>query len=175
MKGELEAEVAGAVAHIRGKSKAWKAILSYSAWASAIGSLVNTIAVKMIADVFDLSDIGVDEAERIAILISKVIELDDLFIRQPENEPNPLQYGDEATSLPLTPQFADKWMKLKFLNEVLQSNLKDIKFLWFESHLSLYFTVDEVIDLVQLSFENNPSVRQAIKELREKPDPMGEL
>jgi len=62
---------------------------------------------------------------------------------------------------------------MKFLSEVLQSNLKDVKYLWFESDLSYYFTVDEVIELIGLSFEKNVAVRAAIREIRENPDPRG--
>jgi centromere/kinetochore protein ZW10 len=65
-------------------------------------------------------------------------------------------------------------MKMKFLSEVLQSNLKDVKFLWFESDLSIYFTAEEVVDLINLSFESNTAVRQAIREIRESPNPNGE-
>ena len=145
----------------------WKQILPISALTSATGSLVNAVATKLINDVFDLSDMGVDEAERTARLIAKVTELDDLFIREPEKGGN--QNGEDR--VPMTAQFADKWMKMKFLSEVLQSNLKDIKFFWFESDLSLYFTKEEVVDLINLSFENNASVRQAIKEILQKPLP----
>ena len=72
----------------------------------------------------------------------------------------------------MTAQFADKWMKLKFLSEVLQSNLSDIKYFWFESDLSIYFSAAEVVDLIGLSFENNANVRQAIKEIKDRPRPV---
>jgi protein transport protein DSL1/ZW10 len=65
-------------------------------------------------------------------------------------------------------------MKMKFLTEVLQSNLKDVKFLWFDSILSAYFTAEEVIDLINLSFENNRGVKEAIKEIRDNPRPRGD-
>jgi centromere/kinetochore protein ZW10 len=151
----------------------WKPILAYSAWASSVGSLVNTLASKIISDIFDLNDVSVDEAERLAALISEVIKLDDLFIRQPDpkardNGTN----GEDAEPIPMTAQFADKWMKLKYLSEVLQSNLSDIKYYWFQSELSLYFTAEEVVELIGLSFENNANVRQAIREIRERPRPM---
>jgi centromere/kinetochore protein ZW10 len=147
----------------------WKQILPISALTSATGSLVNAVATKLINDVFDLSDMGVDEAERTARLIAKVTELDDLFIREPERGRN----GNGEEEIPMTAQFADKWMKMKFLSEVLQSNLKDIKFFWFESDLSLYFSKEEVVDLINLSFEKNASVRQMIKEILQKPLPGG--
>lgn len=163
------------MSYIRTVSETWKPILAYSAWASSIGSLVNTVASKIITDVFDLSDVSVDEAERIATLISEVIKMDDLFIRQPDgnavNDRDNGTNGENADTIPMTAQFADKWLKLKYLSEVLQSNLNDIKYFWFEGELSLYFSKEEVIDLIGLSFENNAHVRQAIKEIKDKPLP----
>jgi centromere/kinetochore protein ZW10 len=172
MKGGLEAEIDSVVKHIRTTAAAWKPILAYSAWASSVGSIVNTVASKLITDVFDLNDVSVDEAERLATIISEVIKLDDLFIRHPDLKArNNGTNGDNAEPIPMTAQFADKWMKLKFLSEVLQSNLTDIKFYWFESDLSLYFTAEEVVELIGLSFENNANVRQAIREIKERPRP----
>ncbi len=146
-------------------------MLPYSVWASATGSLVNAVATKLINDVFDLSRIGVDEAERTATILSRVEELDDLFI--PTAEKGQKSDQDE-NSVPMTAQFADNWMKMKFLCEVLQSNLKDVKFLWFASDLSLYFTADEVVELINLSFEKNTAVRQTIREITDNPRPRGE-
>ncbi|KAH6694901.1 centromere/kinetochore protein-like protein zw10 [Leptodontidium sp. MPI-SDFR-AT-0119] len=172
MSGELEDAIKIVIKHIRAEAALWQKILPYSAWASATGSLVNAVATKLINDVFDLSDIGVDEAERTATILSRVEALDDLFI--PQADASNSHNGTPASdAVPLTSQFADKWMKMKFLSEVLQSNLKDVKFLWFESDLSLYFTVDEVVDLVHLSFEKNAAVRQAVREIRENPNPKG--
>jgi centromere/kinetochore protein ZW10 len=56
---------------------------------------------------------------------------------------------------------------MQYLGEVLQSNLANIRFLWFETGLSLEFTKEEVIDLILLSFENNAQVRGLIKEIKE--------
>lgn len=174
MSSDLEDNIKIVIKHIRSEAALWNKILPYSAWASATGSLVNTVAAKLINDVFDLTDIGVDEAERTATILSCVESLDDLFIPKPDkSQPDKPQNGSSADAIPLTSQFADKWMKMKFLSEVLQSNLKDVKFLWFESDLSIYFTVDEVVDLVHLSFEKNAAVRQAVREIRENPNPRG--
>lgn len=158
--------------HIQTVAASWKPILAYSAWASSVGSLVNALASKIITDVFDLNDVSVDEAERLATLIAEVIKLDDLFIRNHDPKPGGNgTNGDNTEPIPMTAQFADKWMKLKFLSEVLQSNLNDIKYFWFESDLSLYFTAEEVVELIGLSFENNANARQAIKEIKERPRP----
>ncbi|PMD34525.1 centromere/kinetochore protein-like protein zw10 [Hyaloscypha variabilis F] len=165
---EAHQSISDVTRHIRTQAALWEKILPYSAWASATGSLVNAVATKLISDVFDLTDMSVDEAERAATLISRVELLDDLFI--PKNETG--QPSVDGT--PLTSQFADKWMKMKFLSEVLQSNLKDVKFLWFESDLSFYFTAEEVVDLINLSFESNTGMRAAIREIRENPHPRPE-
>ncbi|PBP25192.1 centromere kinetochore protein [Diplocarpon rosae] len=176
--GELEDGIKVVISHIRTTAALWKKILPYSAWASATGSLVNTIASKLIADVFDLSDISVDDAERMATILSRVESLDELFIPKPDatrsKSQSHLSQNETDDAVPLTSQFADQWMKMKFLSEVLQSNLKDVRFLWFESDLSLYFSVSEVVDLVHLSFEKNAAVRQVVRDIRENPDPRGE-
>ncbi|RFU26758.1 hypothetical protein B7463_g9583, partial [Scytalidium lignicola] len=160
---ELQIGVDSVAEHIRRLADLWKPILSRSAWASSIGALLNTIATKIILDIFELSDLSADQAYHTAQLITRITGLDSLFLPENKNEPQ----------IPTTSQYADKWLKLHFLNEVLQSNLKDIHFLWFESDLSLYFTVEEVVDLINLSFENNATVRDTIRQIRENPTPKG--
>ena len=118
----------------------------------------------------------VDEAEQTATLISKVSKLDDLFIRSSDSKSTSNGASEsprkdniatnEEAPIPMTAQFADKWMKMKFLSEVLQGDLKDIKYFWFESDLSLYFTKEETVDLILLSFEDNANVRGLVKEIR---------
>jgi len=135
------------VIHIRTLAMQWKAVLPYSVLASALGSLVNKVASKIIYDVLDLQSLNADAAENTAKLISNVELLDDLFNKAE------------------TPKFADQWMKMKFLSEVLQSNLQDIRMLWFESDLGLYFTKEEVLELIQLSFEDNAKSKQLKKEI----------
>ncbi|KAG9244951.1 centromere/kinetochore protein-like protein zw10 [Calycina marina] len=146
---DLEQGIDSVLAHIRALSTEWTSILPYSVLASVLGSLVNKIASKLIADVLELPSLNADAAESTALLISRVETLDSLF------------HNDE------TPKFADQWMKMKFLSEVLQSNLKDIRFLWFESHLGLYFTKEEVLDLISLSFEENVNSKALKKEIRD--------
>lgn len=115
---------------------------------------------------------SVTEAETTATVISLVEKLDDLFLSKPgSGNLNGLSGTDNQ--FPLTAQYADQWMKMQFLSQTLQSNLNDIHYLWFESDLSLYFTAQEVIDLIELSFENNPQVRSQIRQIRDNPHPKG--
>ncbi|KAF7921012.1 hypothetical protein BELL_0216g00150 [Botrytis elliptica] len=150
---DSENAIRAVIGHINQQSASWKEILPSSTWASAVGTLVNTVATKIITDIFELTDLGVDDAERIAALIQQVEALESLF---KENEIG---------------TYAGNWIKMQFLSEVLQSNLKDIRYLWFESHLCLYFSKDEVRDLIELSFEDNPNSRSLIKDIKEKPLP----
>jgi centromere/kinetochore protein ZW10 len=158
-----EIAIDSVVAHIRSLSAEWKEILSKSAWAQATGSLLSAVAKKIILDVQDCPSLGADEAYRVANLISRIVKLDDLFLPENQNQPQ----------IPVTSQYAPNWLKLQFLSEVLQSDLKEVKYLWFESELSLYFTAEEVVDLIELSFENNHRTREAIASIGANPQPKG--
>ncbi len=130
---------------------------------------------------FEIEDIGVNEAERLATLLAQLEVLDDLFLPKDlventnVNEKRGVKKVEEEPKerVPLTAQFADKWMKMKFLGEVLQSNLREVKFLWFESDLSLYFSVEEVVELVRMSFRMTGEVKGVVREIRNNPDPRG--
>lgn len=158
---ELTAQVEAATGRVRAVATIWSDILSKSAWCQAVGSLVDTLASKMIADVMDLPGIGKDEAFNIANLIAKITELDDLF----------LPPGTSKEDVPAASQYAENWLRMQFLSEFLQSNLNGVKYLWMESHLSLYFNVDEVVDLIGLSFADNARTRDIVREIRGNPQP----
>ncbi|KAI0525504.1 hypothetical protein F5B22DRAFT_590218 [Xylaria bambusicola] len=157
----LQSQVDNAATYVRSTAASWSKILAKSAWSQAVGSLVDTIASKIIADVMDLAGIGQDDAYNIANLIARVTELDDLFL--------PPNAGKD--DIPSTSQYASNWLRLKYLSEVLQSNLQDVKFLWLESELSLYFTVDEVVELIGLSFVDNARTREVVREIQGRPRP----
>ncbi|KAI0166757.1 hypothetical protein GGR52DRAFT_555418 [Hypoxylon sp. FL1284] len=160
---DLEAQVDNAIGHVRATAATWSTILSKSAWSQAAGSLVDTIASKLVSDVMDLAGIGQDEAFNIASLIARITELDDLFL------PPGAARGE---AIPATAEYAAGWLRLKYLSEVLQSNLQDVRYLWMESELSLYFTVDEVVELIGLSFVDNARTREVVRELEAHPQPM---
>jgi len=165
-----------AVTHVRAMAIAWEGILSRSTWQQAVGSLADAVSTKVIADVMDMSSIGQDEAYNIAKLISLVTGLDDLFLPSRSSStgrPSASLHGGETDEVPTTAQYAVSWLRLKYLSEVLQSNLKDVRFLWIESELSLYFTVDEVLELINMSFEDNPRTREVIREITQNPSPLG--
>jgi protein transport protein DSL1/ZW10 len=158
---DLFMQVEAATSRVRTVAAMWSNVLSKSAWCQAVGSLVDSLASKIISDVLELPAIGQDEAYNTANLIAKITELDDLFM--------PAGAGQNA--VPTTSQYAENWLRLKFLSEFLQSNLNEVKYLWMESDLSLYFTVDEVIDLIGLSFADSPRTREVIREIRQSVQP----
>lgn len=165
---ETELAVESGVARIRSMAATWEPILARSVWSQAIGSLADALAAKLITDVLEMSAIGQDEAYSIAKLIATATELDDLFL------PSKLGGGAPGEDeVPSTAQYAPSWLRLKYLSEVLQSNLNEVKYLWFDSELSLYFTADEVVDLIRASFEDNPRTRGAVREVEAKPRPLG--
>ncbi|KAI1305742.1 hypothetical protein F5Y03DRAFT_150497 [Xylaria venustula] len=160
---DLESQVDNAILYVRTTATSWSKILAKSAWSQAVGSLVDTLASKIVTDVMDLAGIGQDDAYNIANLIARITELDELFL-PPKADKN---------AIPSTSQYASSWLRLKYLSEVLQSNLQDVKFLWMESELSLYFTVDEVLDLIGLSFVDNARTREVVREIQGNPHPRG--
>ncbi|RSL42281.1 hypothetical protein CEP54_015535 [Fusarium duplospermum] len=165
---EMEACIEAGTARIRTMAVIWKPILARSVLTQALGSLAEALATKLITDVLEMPSIGQDEAYNIAKLIATATELDDLFL------PSSLSgTGSENTDdeVPQTAQFAPSWLRLKYLSEVLQSNLNEVRYLWFESELSLYFSASEVVDLIEASFEANPRTRETIREIQSKPAP----
>ncbi|KAK2019805.1 hypothetical protein LZ32DRAFT_573729 [Colletotrichum eremochloae] len=166
---ELDSCVDSVVARVRSLAVTWESILARSVWYQAVGSLVDGISSKIISDVMDASSIGQDDAYRIAQLIAKITELDDLFLPS-----RLMSQGQQhvAEEIPTTAQYAATWLRLKYLSEVLQSNLNEVRYLWNDSELSLYFSVEEVVDLIEASFDANPRMRETIKSIRENPSPL---
>lgn len=158
---ETESCIESGTARIRTMAATWEPILARSVWTQAIGSLADALATKLITDVLEMPSIGQDEAYNIAKLITAATELDDLF---------PGSGGED--SLPETAQFAPSWLRLKYLSEVLQSNLNEVRYMWFESELSLHFAAREVIDLIEASFEANARTKETIREIQAKPAPL---
>ena len=168
----LLASIDAAIARIRALAASWTPILARSAWTLAIGALVECLAKRLVDDVLDAPAIGQDDAYRIARAISLITALDDLFL---PSGPSPSPSTSPRLSpndVPLTARFAPSWLRLKYLSEIMQANLADVRFLWFESGLSLSFSADEVVDLVGLSFEDNERSRAVVRDIKKTPRPM---
>ncbi|TLS25772.1 hypothetical protein PpBr36_07026 [Pyricularia pennisetigena] len=160
--------VEAAIDQVRSIAGAWDGILAKSAWFQAVGSLVDAVSTKVIKDVMDMPSIGADESYNIASMIDKITGLDDLFppIRTAESE------AEGSFEIPSTSQYVPSWLRLGYLSQVLQSNLRDLRYLWIEGELSLYFTLEEVLDLIDVSFEDNSRTREVVKEIKANPQPI---
>ncbi|TLD11063.1 hypothetical protein PgNI_05587 [Pyricularia grisea] len=160
--------VEAAIDQVRSIAGAWDGILAKSAWFQAVGSLVDAVSTKVIKDVMDMPSIGADESYNIASMIDKITGLDDLFppIRTADSE------ADGSFEIPSTSQYVPSWLRLGYLSQVLQSNLRDLRYLWLEGELSLYFTLEEVLDLIDVSFEDNSRTREVVKEIKANPQPI---
>ncbi|EEY17246.1 conserved hypothetical protein [Verticillium alfalfae VaMs.102] len=174
---EMDSCIDSAMARVRSMAVTWESILARSVWYQAVGALVDRLATKIISDVMDMASVGQDEAYKIAQLIAKVTELDDLFLPSRSSSSAATAGGREPTAadaeeIPATAQYASSWLRLKYLSEVLQSNLNEVKYLWCDSELSLYFSADEVVDLIEASFEANARTKETIREIRERPQPV---
>ncbi|ROT43701.1 hypothetical protein SODALDRAFT_327907 [Sodiomyces alkalinus F11] len=173
---DAESSVDSAVARVRTMATTWETILARSVWCQATGSLVDALSAKIISDVMDAPSIGQDEAYKMAQLIAKATELDDLFLpsraASSGQEQGQGQGQADPDEVPTTAQYAGTWLRLKYLSEVLQSNLNEVRYLWFESELSLYFSAEEVVDLIEASFELNARTRDTIRQIRERPQPV---
>ncbi|CAN8096067.1 unnamed protein product [Discula destructiva] len=169
---DIDSCIDAAVARVRSLATLWEGVLPRSAWYQAVGSLVDAISLKIIADVMEAPGIGQDDAYNIAKLIATVTDLDDLFLPSRATKQHAPQHDESEMSQ--TMQYVTSWMRLQYLSQVLQSNLRDVRFLWMESELSLFFTVGEVIDLINLSFEDNVRTREVIKEITANAHPKQE-
>ncbi|KKA26611.1 hypothetical protein TD95_003426 [Thielaviopsis punctulata] len=191
--GDSEASIEATVARVQTVADEWQAILSQSAWCRALGSLVESIARKIIGDIMGLASIGQEEAYQMASMIMQIGELDKLFL--PSRLAGSFGLGTGAgsgagsgsgsgsgssSSAPPKPDgeeisriagFVPSWLRMQFLSEVLQSNLNEIKYLWFESDLSMYFSAEEVVDLIGASFEMNARAKEVVREIEQQPRP----
>lgn len=171
IQDDVKAAVEAGTSRIQTIATTWESILARSVWTQAIGSLTDSLAIHLINEVIEMTSIGQEEAYNIADAIVSAEELDKFFLpSRLSGESAPVrQHDDDDEEIPLTDRYAPNWLRLKYLSQVLQSNLVDVKYLWCEGQLSLYFAVEEVVDLIKASFEDNHKTRETIREIQAKP------
>lgn len=162
-----EAAIDSVVGHVRAISSVWEPTLARTNWAQAVGSLLSTIAEKIITDVLDISGLQADASYNIATLIAKVVTLEALYL--PKNDA-------EKDQLPLTAvEYAPYWLKLQYLSELLQSNLEAVRYLWFKGEASMFYTAEELIDLIELSFADSHRKTEIIRDIKHNRRPRQDL
>ncbi|KAI5358699.1 putative RZZ complex, subunit Zw10 protein [Septoria linicola] len=152
-KQECEDAIQQTVFRLRDVHKMWAPILSSSALLQSVGNLLSTVAAKIILDVEELAGIGEADSKQLKLLIDQASEVKDLFMQNDRD---------------MTFVYCPNWMKFQYLAEIMESSLADIRYMWNESELSMEFTAEEVVGLMEALFEVGPHLRQAIQDIRRK-------
>ena len=161
---ECETAISSTTERIRDLHHQWSSVLSRSALLQSIGSLLVTVTNKIIVDIEDMSDISEPESQRLTSFCNRITGLDDLFL--PEQAPGT---DSDQQPIPLTAGYTSTWLKFQYLSNILESSLVDIKYLWTEGELSLEFSGDEVVDLIEALFADSDYRRKAIHEIKRGP------
>ncbi|CRG87995.1 centromere/kinetochore protein ZW10 [Talaromyces islandicus] len=152
---ECENAIDATVDRIRGVFTEWRPILSHSALLQAIGSLLSAVINKTIIDIEDLSDISEGESQQLVSFCNKLSKLEDMFMPDPQTD------GVSTAAV-----YVRNWLKFQYLIGILESSLADIRYMWTEGELSLEFSPEEVIDLIQALFAESDHRRKTISEIR---------
>lgn len=158
LSAECDVAVSSTVDRIKQVNAEWASILSHSALLQSTGSLLSTVINKMIVDVEDMSDISEPESQRLCTYFAQVSKLEDLF--------TPETAGTQTEAVPMTAVYVPNWLKFQYLSQILESSLVDIKYLWTEGELSLEFSAEELIDLIEALFADSDHRRKAIGQIR---------
>lgn len=161
--GECKNAMAAAVDRLRDLSKEWQPILSRSALLQSVGALLSTAVNKLIIDIEDLSDISDAESRRLAEICNYLSKLEDLFVPDPETNPNA---ASQPERIPMTAMYVPNWLKFQYLINILEGSLADIQFLWTEGELKLEFDAEELIDLIKALFADSEHRKRAISAIR---------
>lgn len=156
-KAECESAIEQTVDRLREVHRQWSPILAQSALLQSLGSLLSTATSKIITDVEDLGDISEPDSKQLKSLMDQVAAVKDLFAQQ---DPNSGNVSD------MTFIYCPNWLKFQYLAEILESSLADIKYLWNEGELSLEFSGEEVIELIEALFADSDLRRRACAEIR---------
>jgi len=156
-KAECESAIEQTVDRLREVHKQWSPILAQSALLQSLGSLLSTATSKIITDVEDLGDISEPDSKQLKSLMDQVAAVKDLFAQQATNS---------GSVSDMTFIYCPNWLKFQYLAEILESSLADIKYLWNEGELSLEFSGEEVIELIEALFADSDLRRRACAEIR---------
>ena len=168
---ECDIAIASTVDRLRGLHEQWKDVLSDSALLQSLGSLLSTVTNKIIVDMEDMPDISEPESQQLAAYCNRIAALEDLF--PPTSTPPPADataaaqaQTNEQEPIPQTALYSPHWLKFRYLANILESSLADIKYLWTEGNLGLEFDTEELVDLIVALFADTPHRRSAVAEIR---------
>ena len=157
---EIENAVASTADRVRQVYADWKPILSTSALLQSVGALVSSVIIKIIGDIEEMDEISAPQSEKLVGFCSQISALEDLFMARPPDS------RDESESMPMTAVYVSNWLKFQYLINILDASLVDIRYLWTQGELSLEYTPDELIDLIEALFQESSHRRSAIAAIR---------
>ncbi|KAK5951678.1 ribosome biogenesis protein ytm1 [Knufia fluminis] len=173
-----ETAVSSTVDYLRSLHNTCSKILSPSHLCQSIGSLLNSIMNKMIKEIEDMEDISEAESQKLVALMNQVGGLEDLFASPAAHntnttttntDPTNTETDAEQTQAPTpttTPLYVPSFFRFRYLEQILESSLVEIKYLWQEQGLSAEFSADEVVDLIEALFAESSHRRNAIQVIR---------
>lgn len=152
----------------------WTGVLAESVKLQSVGSLLGTVVNKITADILELADdssgISEEQSQILKGFCDQVTLLSALFEQTtPLNDSNDQihQSGEpESDVRDLTSVYVPGWLRFRYLAEVLEASLADIKFMWMESGLSYEFEMNEVVDLIEALFADSDYRRNALREIK---------
>jgi centromere/kinetochore protein ZW10 len=151
---DCQTAISSVVARINGIYTSWSQVLSPSVLFQSVGLLLNTVVTKLINDIEDIPDIPAADSEKICTFFEEIATLESLFPDAP---------GGAGVST--TGFHCKNWLKFRFLQQILDSRIADILYMFREGHLE-GFETEELVDLVKALFADNDNRKKCIDEIR---------
>ncbi|KAH9951200.1 Centromere/kinetochore Zw10-domain-containing protein [Amylocystis lapponica] len=148
---DCESAVSKALQRTRQLAQQWKIVLNKSKYYSAIGSAVDAVLSRMLADILALPDITEVESHRLSELSRIMNASEGLFVEDPEQPSFVVSY-------------VPSWLKFSYLSELLEASIADISYL-FEAGALVDFEIDELVKLVRALFADTPLRTRTIEKL----------
>ncbi|XP_019729135.1 centromere/kinetochore protein zw10 homolog [Hippocampus comes] len=128
----------------------WQDVLPVGIYCKAMGTLLNTAIMEIIAKIMILEDISSEDGEHLHTLCQTVIDEGPLVFVPLTDEHKNKKYQEEV------PLYVKKWNTFKELVIILRANLQEIVDRWADSKgpLALEFTSTEVKSLIRALFQN---------------------
>lgn len=161
-----ETAITSTTEYLRSMYTQWSPILSPSHLYQSIGNLLNSMMRKIIEDIEDMEDISEPESRKLLSLCEPVSALQDLFMVSKPRDPVAGQATQEDGPMSTIAVHCASYLRFQYLQQILESNLVEIKYLWTDAGLSLEFRADEVVDLIQALFTESSQRRSAINTIR---------
>ncbi|CUS13100.1 unnamed protein product [Tuber aestivum] len=151
---DCQTAIASVVARIKEIHTSWSQVLSPSVLFQSVGLLLNTVVTKLINDIEDIPDIPATDSEKICAFFEEITTLERLFPDAP---------GGAGVSI--AGFHCKNWLKFRFLQQILDSRIADILYMFREGHLE-GFETGELVDLVEALFADNDNRRKCVDEIR---------